>query len=96
MALVELIHQPCEFEQIRHTEERTVVAHDDFRIRSGKVRPLRRNRADCSVIYLQQQALSIKVVALTDADKLLAAKRMKRVRDTYKMRRCDRGTCILE
>jgi len=86
VALAELVHKPRKFEQIRHAEERTVLAYDDFRIRGGKIRPLRQNRADRHLIHLQQQTLAVNVVALAHANELLAVQRMKRVRDAYKAR----------
>ena len=73
-----------EIEQIRQAEERTVLAHDDFRIRGGKIGPLRQNRADCHLINLQQQTLAMNVIALAYADELPAAQRMKWVRDAHK------------
>jgi len=81
-----LLHKPREIEQIRQAEERTVLAYDDFRIRDGKIGPLRQNRADCHLINLQQQTLAVNVVALAYADELPAAQRMKRVRDARKAR----------
>jgi hypothetical protein len=53
ITLAELIYQAFEFQQIRHAENRTVLAYDDFRIRSGKIRPLRWNRTDGPIINLQ-------------------------------------------
>lgn len=77
-------HKPREIEQIRQAKERTVLPYNDFRIRGGKIGPLRQNRADCHLINLQQQTLAVNVVALAYADELLAAQRMKRVRDAHK------------
>ena len=55
----ELIHKPRQFQQIRHAEERTMLAYDDLRVRSNEVRPLRRNGADRRIIDLQQKTSSI-------------------------------------
>ena len=82
-----MVHKPREVEQIRHAEERTVLAYDDFRIRGGKIRPLRQNRADSHLVNLQQQTPAVNVVALAHADELIAAQWMKWVRDAYKTRR---------
>jgi hypothetical protein len=50
ITLAELIYQAFEFQQIRHAEERTILAYDDLRIGSNEIRPLRRNRADGDII----------------------------------------------
>ena len=63
-----------------------MLAYNDFRIRGGKIGPLRQNRADCHLVNLQQQTLAVDVVALAYADELPAAQRMKRVRDVHKAR----------
>jgi len=89
-------HKPREFEQIRHTEERTMLANDHLGVRSDKIRPLLWNRADCLVIDLQQEASSIKVAPLTHYSELLAAEWMKRMRDAHKARLYARNTCILD
>ena len=92
----QLIYQPCEFQQIRHAEERTLRADDDLRIRSHEIRPLRWNRADGRLIDLQQESSARPVVPLAHARELLAAERMEWVRDAHKARRCDCNTCILD
>jgi hypothetical protein len=46
----ELVYESSKFDQIRHAEERSVLAHDDLWVKSNEVRPLRRNRADGLVI----------------------------------------------
>jgi hypothetical protein len=96
MTSVDLIHKSCEFQQIRYAEERTMLPYDDLRGGSHEIRPLLRNRADCPIIDLQQETPSIRVAPLTHASELLPAEWMKRVRDAYKTRRCDRSTCILD
>lgn len=61
-----------------------MLAYDDLRVVNDEIRPLLRNRADCPIIDLQQQALSIKVAPLAHARELFAAQWMERVRDAYK------------
>jgi hypothetical protein len=85
--LPELIYQAFEFQQIRHAEERTILAYDDLRIGSNEIRPLRRNRADRDIIDPDQETSSVTVVSLADASDLPAAERMERMRDAQKMRR---------
>jgi hypothetical protein len=92
----ELVDKLCESQQIRDAEECTVLTHDDLRGSSREIRPLLRNRADCPIIILQQQALSIGIAPFAHTSELFPGERMKRVRDTYKMRRCDRSTCTLD
>jgi hypothetical protein len=69
-------------------------AHDNLRIRSNEIRPLRRNRANGYIIDTEQQTLPIAVVPLTYARELLATERMKRMRYPHKTRGCVRITCI--
>ena len=83
-----------EFQQIRDAEKRTMPAHDNLRIRSNEIRPLRRNRANGYIIDTEQQTLPIAVVPLTYAHELLATERMKRMRYPHKTRDCVRITCI--
>jgi len=85
----QLIYQPCEFQQIRHAEERTPLADDTLRIRRDEIRPLRWNRADSRLIDAQQEPSAIPVVPLAHARKLLAAERMEWVRDAHKTRHCN-------
>jgi hypothetical protein len=72
MLSAELLYQPCEFQQICHTEERTVLAHHNLRVRSSEIRPLRWNTTDCSAIDLQQQTSSLTVTTLANAGELFA------------------------
>jgi hypothetical protein len=53
MTAAELIYKPGQFQQIRHAEERPMLAYDDLRVRSSEIRPLRWNRADGRIIDLQ-------------------------------------------
>lgn len=73
-----------------------MLAHDDLRVRSYEIRPLRRNRADSRIIDLQQKTFSIAVVPLAHANELSAAERVERMRDAHKTRGYDRSICILE
>jgi hypothetical protein len=92
----EPLHQSREFHQVRHAEERALLAHDHLRIWRNEVCPLRRNGADALAIDLQEQASSRAVVPLAHANQLLSAQGVKRMRDAHKARRCDRSICILD
>jgi len=92
----ELVDKLCESQQIRDAKERTVLSYDDLRGSNRQIRPLLRNRADCSIINLQQQALSIGIAPFAHTSELFPGQRMKRVCDAYKMRGCDRSTCTLD
>ena len=92
----QLLDQPGEFQQIRHTEKRTLLAEDDLRIRSRTIRPLWGNSTNGRLIDLQQEPFAIPGIPLTHARQLLAAERMEWVRDAHKTRRCTCNTCILE
>lgn len=94
--LAELIYQAFEFQQIRHSEKRTILAYDDLRVGSNEIRPLRRNRADRDIIDPEQETSSITVVSFPDASEFSAAERMERMRDAHKAHCCDRSTCTLD
>src|SRR5215472_1572701 len=87
ITLAELIYQAFEFQQIRHAEERTILAYDDLRIGSNDIRPLRRNRADRDIIDPEQETSSVTVVSLAHARDLSAAERVERMRDAHKTHR---------
>jgi len=93
ITLAELIYQAFEFQQIRHAEERTILAYDDLRIGSNELRPLRRNRADRDIIDSEQETSSVTVVSLAHASDLPAAERMEWMRDAHKTHRWDRSSC---
>jgi hypothetical protein len=93
VTIAELIYQAFEFQQICHAEKRTILAHDDFWVRSNEISPLRRNRADRDIIDPEQETSSVTVVALAHTRDLLAAERMERMRDPHKTRGCDRNIC---
>lgn len=64
-------------------------APDDLRIWSRKIGPLQWNRANCSIIQLQENMSAIAVVSLGNAQELLAAERMEWMQDAHKTRRFD-------
>ena len=78
-------HQIGEFEQVRDPKESTPLPSNDLGIRGGRVRPLRRNRANDGVVDPQQQPLTRAVIPLTDAKELPAAERVERMRDPHKL-----------
>jgi len=90
------MHQPGQFQQIRDTEERTMLAEDDLRVRRDEIRPLSQNSADRPILDLQQEALSGSVRPFAHANELLAAERMKGMGDAHKVRRSHRNVCILD
>jgi hypothetical protein len=94
IASAELIYESCQFQQIRHAEERTILSYDDPRIRSHQIRPLWRNRADRRIIDVQQKTSSVTVVPLAHASELLAAERVEWMGDAHTTRRYDCSTCI--
>jgi hypothetical protein len=87
-ALAHLVHKSSEFEQIRYTEQRTLLAEDDLRVGGGQIRPLQRNGANRDVVDPEQEPSSVTVVSLAHASQLFAAKRMERVRDAHKAHPC--------
>jgi len=93
LTLADLIYEAFEFQQVRHAEERTILAYDDLRVGSNEIRPLRRNRADRDIIDPEQETSSVTVVALAHTSELLAAEGMERMRDPHKTRGCDRNIC---
>jgi hypothetical protein len=68
ITLAELNYQAFEFQQIRHAEERTVLAYDDLRIGTNEIRPLQWNRADRDMIDPEQETSSVTVVSLAHAN----------------------------
>jgi hypothetical protein len=71
-----------------------VVPYRKFRIRSHGVGPLRRNRANPSVIKAQQEALAGAVGSLTDAETPLPGIRVEWVSYSDKLLRGNRSVCI--
>lgn len=70
-------HQIGELQQIRDPQEGTPLPHNNLGIRSDRVRPLRRNRANGAVVGLQQQPFTRAVIPLSDAKELPAAERVE-------------------
>jgi hypothetical protein len=62
------------------------LTYEDFRIRGSAVGPLRRNGANGSIVRTQQEALARPVIALADADELLASEWMEGMGYADKMR----------
>src|ERR1700722_7010085 len=87
-------HQTGEFHQVRNSEQRPPLSHEDFEIRRSHVGPLRRNRANGSVVHTQQKSLAGPVMAFADADKLPPAKGMERMNYADKMRGTGGNVCI--
>ena len=61
------IYEASEFQQVCNTEERPLLTHDDLRIGSDNVSPMRRNRANGFIVDLQQQSFPIAVIPLAHA-----------------------------
>ena len=79
-------HQTGEFHQVRNSEQRPPLSHQDFGIRRSHVGPLWRNRANGSVVHTQQKSLAGPVMAFADADKLPAAEGVEGMNYADKMR----------
>jgi hypothetical protein len=73
--------------QVHNPKERALLSDDDVGIRGGSVGPLRRNRANRTVIDAQQQPLAEPIIAFADANKLPSGDRMKRMGHADKLRR---------
>ena len=80
--------------QVHDPKECASLPHNDFRIRGGRVGPLRWNRANGLVVDTQQQTLAGPVIPLSDADELPAAEWVERMRYPHKLRRNDGKACI--
>jgi hypothetical protein len=91
----EAIHQAREFQQVNYAKYRPLLAHDNLRIWSDNIGPLRRNGANGMIVDLQQQSHPIPVVPLAHARQLPSAKRVERMSDAHKTRRWNRSICIL-
>lgn len=92
----EAIYQQRELQQVRHAEERALLAQDHLRIRRNEVGPLWRNGTHGLAIDPQEEASPIAGVPLAHAHQLLSAQRVKRMGDAHKARRCDRSIRILD
>jgi len=78
-----------EFHQVHEPQKRSPLPHDNLRIDSGDVGPLRRNGANRVVVDAQQEPLAIPVIAFANADELSVGERMERVNYAHKLRRSD-------
>ena len=85
-----------QFRQVRDPEQRAALPHDDLRVGSGDIGPLRRNGADCAVVEAQQQAPTGPIVALADTDSWPAGERVKGVGYENTLHASDGNACILE
>ena len=88
-------HKTFEFHQVHDAQERTAPAHDQLWVGGDDVCPLQRNRADGRLVELLQESLAVSVVPLADADELLSAERVERMRYAHKVRRSSRRVCNL-
>ena len=77
-------HQVGQLQKICDANERPALADDDLWVGCDDVRPLPRHRAHAFIVDAQQEPRAVPVVPLTDADELLAAERVERVRHAYK------------
>jgi hypothetical protein len=89
-----VLHKKGEPHEVGNPKKRSRLPHDDFRIRSNGVGPLRRNRANRAVIDAQQEPLARPVIAFADTDKLPTGERMERVGYADKLRRSGGKVCI--
>jgi hypothetical protein len=88
-------HKAGQFSQIHEPEQRAALPHDNLRIGSDDVGPLRRHRADCAVVKAQQQAPTGRVASLADTDSWPPGERMKGVSYENKLRASEGNACIL-
>jgi hypothetical protein len=89
-------HEAGQFHQVRDPEQRAALPHENLRIGSDSVGPLRRNRTECAVIKAQQQAPSGSVVSFADADGRPSAERMKGVGYKNMLRGSEGNACFLK
>jgi hypothetical protein len=90
MTLAQVFYQPSELQEIRHPEQRTVPAQDDFRVRRYEIRPLSGHGADGFLINPQKETPTISIRPLAQNGELLPAERVERMSDPHKACRCDR------
>ena len=77
-------HQLGKLQKICDANEPAALADDDLWVGSDDVRPLPRHRAHAFIIDAQQEPRAVPVVPLADADELLPAEWVERVRHAYK------------
>jgi hypothetical protein len=76
-------HQIDQLHQVSDPQNRSPIAHDDFRIRACKISPLRGNRPNSGIVSLQQKAFAMTAVSPADTSQLPCEQRMKRMRDPH-------------
>jgi hypothetical protein len=79
-------HKASQLQQIPDPKEGPPLPNGNFRIQGNRVGPLRRNGANRPVVNAQQQPLAGSVIPLPNANELLAAKRVERMRYPHKLR----------
>lgn len=89
ISLAQAVDQAGELHQVGHAEQSPLPAQDDLRIGCDNIRPLRRNRANCPIIHLEQQRHTEAVIPVAYAGQLAPAEGMERMRHTYKTCGCD-------
>jgi len=82
------VNQAGELQQVGHTEQRPLPAEDDLGIGRNNIRPLRWNRANCTIIHLEQERPAKTVVPVPCTDQLPPAEWMERMRHTHKTGGC--------
>src|SRR5690606_13887502 len=90
----EVGYELTEFQQIGKAAQGAPASCDNLRIKSYRIGPLRRNRADLAVIKSQQPPLACSVAALRNAHSALSGIGMKGVGQRHKMRRGRGYACI--
>jgi len=83
------LHKLGKFHQVCEPQKRPPLPNENVRIDSGDVGPLRRNRANHSVVDTQQEPLAVPVIAFANADELAAGERMEWMHYQHKLRRSD-------
>jgi len=84
--VVQAENQALQLHQVPKAKNGAPIAYDHVWNRPDHVRPLPRHETDGSVADLKQKASAGPVTLLAYADELPPAKRMERMRDTYKVR----------
>ena len=88
-------HEAGQFHQIYEPEQSARLPHDDLRVGSDGVGPLRRNRTDCAVIKAQQEALTLAVGPFANAGASPSAERVKGVGYKNLLRGSNGNVCFL-
>jgi hypothetical protein len=87
-------HQTGKLQQVQDAKKCASLPHNDVRIRSDGVGPLRWNGANGPIIGTQQQPLAGAVIAFADAGELTAGERMEGMGYADKLRRSGGNACI--